>query len=183
MQDMEGALVALQRAIYNEVVGQQFYDDAAYYCVDLWAKDIFATLAREEEEHTRLLLIEYEALKTRGRWIDLETARASTTEVDITAISFPDSGPEVTLFPVQKSVGEIIDRRADDLMALAFGIKMEQEAIGLYGLQAQITREPAGRDAYQVLVQEETRHYDELRTQWEKLAGRIFEGIESSSAP
>ncbi len=182
MQDMEGALVALQHAIYNEIVGQRFYDDAAYYCVDLWAKDIFATLAREEEEHARLLLVEYEALETRGRWIDLEAARASNAEADITGISFPDSGPEVTLFPVQRSVGETVDRRADDLAALAFGIKMEQEAIELYGLQAQLTKDPAGRDAYKVLVQEETRHYDELRTQWEKLAGRIFEGVESGSS-
>jgi|GEM_PF-969027 len=183
MQHMEGALAALQRAIYNEIVGQRFYDDAAYYCVDLWAKDIFATLARDEEEHTRLLLVEYEALKTRGRWIDLEAARESDAEVDITGISFPDGAPEETLFPVQRSVGEIVDRRADDLAALAFGIKMEQAAIELYGLQAKITGDPAGREAYRVLVQEETRHYDELRAQWERLAGTAFEGVESSSVP
>ena len=69
---MEHALAVLQRAIQNEVAGQRFYNDAAYHCIDPWAKDLFSTLALEEENHTRLLLVEYEALETRGRWLDLE---------------------------------------------------------------------------------------------------------------
>lgn len=183
MQDIESALGVLQRAIHNEIVGQRFYDDAAHYCVDLWAKDIFAALAREEEEHTRLLLVEYEALKTQGRWIDLELARESAAEIDITAISFPENTFEEELFPAQTPIGNVLDRRVDDLAALAYGIKMEQEAIQLYSLQADTVQDPAGREAYRILVQEESRHKDELRAQWEKLAGIAFPGAESNGNP
>jgi rubrerythrin len=175
MQDIEGALAVLQRAIHNEIVGQRFYDDAARYCVDLWAKEVFAGLAREEEEHTRLLLVEYESLRTQGRWIDFEIARVSDAEVDISGIRFQEGGPGKDLFPAQGSIGEAVDRRADDLSALALGIRMEQEAIELYDLQADTVEDPAGQETYRILVQEETRHYHELRAQWEKLAGTAFE--------
>jgi rubrerythrin len=183
MRDIEGALAVLQHAIHNEIVGQRFYDDAARYCVDLWAKDVFTALAREEEEHTRLLLVEYESLKTQGCWIDIEIARASDAEVDIAGISFADGGVGEDLFPVQSPISESVDRRADDLAALALGIRMEQEAIDLYGLQADTAEDPAVRETYRILAQEETRHYAELRSQWEKLAGTAFEVVESDNAP
>ena len=183
MQDIEGALAVLQRAIHNEIVGQRFYDDAARYCVDLWAKDVFASLAREEEEHTHLLLVEFQALKTQGHWIDFEIARASAAEVDLSQISFPDDGSGEGFFPIQRPIGEIVDRRADDLAALAFGIRMEQEAIELYGLQADTIEDPAGRETYRILVQEEKRHYDELRAQWEKLSGTAFEAARNGNEP
>jgi rubrerythrin len=183
MKDIEGALVVLERAIHNEIAGQRFYDDAARYCVDLWAKDIFASLAREEEEHTRLLLREYEALRKQGRWIDFEIARASDTEVDIAGISFLDAQPAEDLFPGHNSLGEVVDRRADDLAALALGVRMERDAIELYRQQSEVIEDPAGRETYRVLAQEETRHYDELRAQWEKLAGVAFEMGDGDESP
>ena len=53
MTDKEGALAVIGTAIQNEVAGQRFYNDAAFFCIDPWAKEIFATLASEEEGHTR----------------------------------------------------------------------------------------------------------------------------------
>ncbi len=67
---MDAALAVMRRAIQNEIAGQRFYNDAAYHCIDPWAKELFASLAQEEENHTRLLLVEYEAVETHGRWID-----------------------------------------------------------------------------------------------------------------
>lgn len=87
MQDLESALAVIRSAIHDEVTGQRFYDDAARYCIDPWAKEMFATLAKEEDVHTRLLLREYEALTTQGRWIDPEMALASDAVVDITRFS------------------------------------------------------------------------------------------------
>ncbi len=173
--DLEGTLAVIRRAIHNEVAGQRFYNDAAHYCIDPWAKEIFATLAQDEEGHTRLLLAEYEALKTRGRWLDPVTALARNTEVDITRFTFPDDDLGQELFPPQWSAADAIDRRADDLTALAFGVRMEQEAIDLYAGEVEIAHEPAARQAYQFLVEEETRHYEELRGHWEVLAGIPFQ--------
>lgn len=173
--DLEKALAIVRSAIHNEVSGQRFYHDAAYYCIDLWAKEIFADLAREEEEHTRLLLLAYETLTTQGHWVDLEAARASNVEVDITRFDFPPDEPAEALFPFQWTAAEAIDRRSDDLSALAFGIGMETRAIEQYSQAGKTSQDPAAREAYRFLVEEETRHYLQLKAHWEKLAGRAFQ--------
>lgn len=174
MQELERALAVIRRAIHDEITGQRFYNDASFYCIDPWAKEVFATLAREEEEHTHLLLVEYDSLSTGGQWLDPDTARASDAQVDITKIPFPDDEPAEQLFPPQWSVSEAVDRTADDLAAFAFGIELEQAAIALYAEQADQLTNPAAKKAYQFLVEEETRHYEQLRDQWERLAGMPF---------
>jgi rubrerythrin len=63
----------------------------------------------------------------------------------------------------------------DDLAALAFGIRMEQQAIALYGEQLEANTDAAAQEAYRFLVEEERRHYGQLRDQWERLAGMPFE--------
>lgn len=174
MSDVESALAVLRLAIRNEVAGQRFYNDAAFYCVDPWAKDVFAGLAKEEEKHTQLLLVEYETLKAKGEWVDPEQALERGPEVDITRVTFADDEPAEELFPLQWSMGDTVDRRADDLAALAFGVRMEREAIDLYGGQRADNLDLAAKEAYSFLIEEESRHYDQLKEQWERLAGRPF---------
>lgn len=174
MQEVESALAVIRRAIHNEIAGQRFYSDASFYCIDPWAKDLFASLAREEEKHTQLLLVEHESLSTQGQWVDADAALTSGAQVDVTKITFAHDEPAEPLFPPQWSPGEAVDRAADDLDALAFGIQMEQGAIALYGEEADRIPDPAAQEAYQFLVEEETRHYEQLKGQWERLAGRPF---------
>jgi rubrerythrin len=174
VQGIEGSLAVIRRAIHNEVAGQRFYDEAASVCIDLWAKEVFDALAREEEVHTRLLLLEYQALTSKSEWLDPETALASGADVDITQICFPDEDPADELFPSQQSAAQVIDRRTDDLEALAFGIQLEIKAIELYG-RARQEQDPSARKAYAFLVQEETRHLNQLKEQWARLAGAPFE--------
>jgi rubrerythrin len=175
MRDRQGALRVIGNAIHNEVSGQRFYSDAAHFCIDLWAKEMFASLAEEEELHTRLLLVEYEALSSGGNWIDHKTALEKEARVDVTAFTFPEDELGEDLFPAHGSSDQSVDRTMDDLSALALGIGMETKAIDLYTKAAIATDDIAAREAYEFLVVEETRHYDQLRAQWEKLAGRAFE--------
>ena len=175
-QEIESALVIVRQAIHNEIAGQRFYNDAAFACIDPWAKEIFAELAQEEEDHARIFLLEHESLTTQGHWLDLEVARTSDKQVDITRIDFSDVEPAEELFPADWSADQAVDRRADDLAALAFGIQMETQAIALYGQAAETTHDPAAQKTYEFLVEEETQHYHKLKTQWEKLAGRAFDG-------
>jgi rubrerythrin len=168
----------MRRAIQNEIAGQRFYTDAAYHCIDPWAKELFASLALEEENHTRLLLVEYESVATRGRWIDPDKAMSDGVGIDMTTYTFPedlDMGSR-ELFPADWPAREAVDRRADDLEALAFGIKMEKEALELYGQELATSQDPAAQRAYQFLINEETRHDHDLRERWERLAGRPFAG-------
>jgi rubrerythrin len=174
--EIEGALAVVRRAIRDEIAGQRFYNEAAYACIDPWAKEIFGTLAREEEVHTRLLLLEYRALTGQGRWLDPKIALASGADVDIRQVTFPEEEPGEELFPPQVSAVQIVDRRASDLDALAFGIELEKRAIELYERAGQAAKDPLAQKAYSFLVGEETRHLDQLESRWEKLAGRPFEG-------
>ena len=177
MPELESALAVLRLAIHNEIAGQRFYNDASFYCIDPWAKDIFSNLAQEEEAHTQLLLVEYEALETRGQWVDPTKALESASKVDITRLTFFDDEPATELFPPQRSMGDTVDRRADDLAALAFGIRMEQEAIDLYERERASIQDPAAQKAYRFLVEEEIRHFHQLTEQWERLSGRPFSEI------
>ena len=177
MQELDGALGVIRRAIQNEIAGQRFYNDASFYCIDPWAKEVFATLARDEEVHTHLLLVEYESLSTGGQWLDPDIAEASGARADIRNISFPDDELAQQLFPPQRSASVAIDRTADDLAALAFGTEMEQGAIALYTEQADRTTDPAAKEAYRFLVEEEIRHYEQLKEHWERLAGRLLQRL------
>jgi rubrerythrin len=124
-------------------------------------------------------LVEYESLSTNGQWIDPEQALAGGADVDITRFTFSQedspTGEGAELFPLQSVTEPAIDRRADDLAALAFGIQMEQTALSLYGREALTATEPAAQEAYRFLIEEETRHLQQLTAQWEKLAGRPFQ--------
>ena len=95
-------------------------------------------------------------------------------QVDITRFTFPAQEPGEELFPPQWSAAQVLDRRADDLAALAFGIQMEQQAIALYGEQAEAVQDPAARQAYRFLLREEAAHFQQLKDRWEELAGVPF---------
>jgi len=162
--------------MHNEIAGQRFYNEAALYCIDPWAKDVFANLAQEEEQHTQLLLVEYESLETQGQWIDPATALQVQVDIDITRITFLDDDSAEELFPPQWTVVEAVDRRADDLAALSFGLQMEQRAIALYRQEATKSTVPAAQQAYEFLLEDELRHHAQLKEQWERLAGIPFPG-------
>ena len=155
MAGLESTLTALRLAIRNEIAGQRFYHDAAFYCIDPWAKDVFANLAREEEVHTHLLLVEYEALEKTGEWVAPEQALEREANIEITMLNFSGDESEAELFPPEWSVGDAVDRRADDLDALAFGIRMEQEAISLYNRERANSPDPSAKTAYGFLIEEE----------------------------
>ena len=56
---------------------------------------------------------------------------------------------------------------------------MEARAIAQYGQAAEMSQDPAAREAYRFLVEEERRHYHQLKTHWEKLAGRAFPDVDN----
>jgi rubrerythrin len=174
MKDIETALSVIRRAVQSEIAGQRFYSDASSHCIDPWAKEVFSFLAHEEERHTQLLLMEYQSLDKYGHWIEPDDAMADTTAIDITQFTFLEEGAGEELFPSGWSASDAVDRRADDLAALAFGIEMERQAIAVYGDQARSSTEPAARRAYELLLAEERQHLRKLTERWEQLAGIPF---------
>jgi len=172
--DVEAALAVIQTALQNEIAGQRFYNEASRYCIDLWAKEIFTKLARDEEKHTHLLLGEHDALSTHGEWLRPEDAMGAGERVDITWIAFSAAQSGTELFPSEWATVDAIDRTWDDLAALAFGIDLEKSAIALYQGEAAKATDASARRAFDFLLSEEKRHYSDLVERWEQLAGVEF---------
>jgi rubrerythrin len=168
----DAALAVILRAIQNELVGRRFYDDAAYHCIDPEAKEIFARLAEEEEDHVHLLLVEYEAVSSGGHWLDPEEALAMEPGIAIPDLAFDGEAESPDLF--RGDAADVVDRKASDLLALAIGIDMEQKAIALYRSQVERVEQTRAREAYGFLVEEERRHFQYLRERWEALTGVPF---------
>ena len=175
MEEQNGALVVLLRAIQNEIDGQRFYDDAARYCIDPWAKELLSDLARDEETHAQLLLGQYDALRSGAGWLAIDQALARGAAADVGRVTFPSADPSATVFPSGWSPDQALNRGADDLSALTLGIEIEKMAVALYQGQRSAIADEDAQEAYAFLEQEERRHYRELTTQWERLSGTPWE--------
>jgi rubrerythrin len=52
---------------------------------------------------------------------------------------------------------------------------MEEKSIALYTHEAETVRDGSAQKAYAFLIEEEHRHYHQLRDHWERIAGTAFE--------
>jgi rubrerythrin len=175
MEEQNGALLVLMRAIQSEIAGQRFYEDAARYCIDPWAKELLDTLSHEEEEHTLLLLGQYVALLSGVGWLDVQEAQARGAETDLRLLTFPAEEHATALFPSGWAPAMALERGADELSALALGIQMEKLAVALYQEERDKAEDEAARAAFRFLVEEERRHYEQLAAHWERLSGVRWE--------
>jgi len=172
MSKHEEALAVLRRAMENEREGYRFYLEASERSADPAGQGTFRSLARDEERHLALLLVEYESLSAGKGWIDPEEAAARQMEVDITKPLFP--GEE--LAPQRESLFEEtfaahdVEALAGDLAVLEFGMNIEEEFYKMYEKAAAEVDDPLGQQAYQFLMKEENRHYKILQDAYDYLS-------------
>ena len=165
MSKQEEALAVLRRAMENEREGYRFFLEASERSPDPAGQGTFRSLARDEERHLALLLVEYNSLSAGGGWVGPEEAIAREVEVDITKPLFP--GEE--LAPQEKSPFEATFAAYDvgmlegDLAALEFGMDVEEEFYKMYKKAAAETDDAVGRQAYEFLLKEENRHFKLLQ--------------------
>jgi rubrerythrin len=165
MDKQEEALAVLRRAMESERVGYRFYLEASERSADPAGQGTFRSLARDEERHLALLLVEHNSLSAGEGWVDPEEAIKRKVEVDITKPLFP--GEE--LAPQEKSPFEAtwaaydVEGLAGDLAVLEFGMGVEEEFYKMYEKAAAETDDPLGRRAYQFLMKWENRHYKLLQ--------------------
>jgi rubrerythrin len=154
MNKQEEALAVLRRAMENEREGYRFYLEASERSADPAGQGTFRTLAKDEERHLAILLVEYDSLSTGQGWIGPEEALAREVEVDITKPLFP--GEELAV--QEKSPFEAtwaayeIEALAGDLAVLEFGMGVEEDFYKMYEKAAAETDDPLGRRAYEFLM-------------------------------
>jgi len=188
MNTQEDALAVLRRAMENEREGYRFYLEASERSPDPAGQGTFHSLAKDEERHLAILLVEYDSLSAGEGWVDLEEALAREVEVDITKPLFP--GEELAV--QEKSPFEAtwaayeIEELAGDLAVLELGMDIEEKFYQMYKKAAAETDDAVGRQAYQFLMKEENRHFKLLQDAhnylsdnqhwWDKWELPFFEG-------
>lgn len=179
MQVRQEALLVLQRGIQNDLAGQRFYFDAASYCIDPWAKEIFVTLAQRKEKQVRRLLAEYESVRDLNRSNGRGNGGSNRPILDVTHLTFQEDEAIERSLPFQLSAAQVVDRRSDDLQALALGIDVERSILDLYRQASLAAKDREVKKAYEFLLRDEARHYRRLRDQWQELAGVPFDDSNS----
>jgi rubrerythrin len=147
---------ALKAAVLAEGEGYHFYLMAAASTQDPKGKEVFETLAREEQDHARYLKTQYRALLETGR---PDPSAKLGTRLDL-------GGTSPIFSPALRSrAGEA----HFEMTALSIGMQLELGAAQFYRSLAVKATEPALQQVLTELADWETGHYQALERQQELL--------------
>ena len=152
---------ALRAAVQAEGDGYHFYMMAAASTQDPKGKEVFHTLAFEEQEHARYLKAQYRALLDTGR---PDPGAHLGTRLDL-------AGPSPIFSPALRGrAGEA----HYEMSALSIGMQLELGAAQFYRSLAVRATEPALRQVLTELADWETGHYEALQRQQGTLRDDYF---------
>jgi rubrerythrin len=165
--DWDRPLGILRRAMGIERDGYRFYTEVAEMAAGLRGKNMFLSLAGDEEKHLRLLLVEYRALEQGKGWVDPTKAMHEDFPLDPANPELPgEEYPEA--FPIfTPARGTAIE---NDIAALEFGMETEELSVDLYRGAAARSTEALARQAYEFLTREEMKHFELLKNSRDYLA-------------
>ena len=153
-----GAVQVLQKALQLEVSGKGFYDQAAERTVDPKGKAMFASLAEDEVIHARVIKRAIAGLESGEDW---KAEVAADEPVDL----------ESPLFPAGKlAFDKAVQPDANDLDALLFALKIENDSYTLYAGQAKEAKDPQVKQLCEYLAGAERSHFNLLMANYESLS-------------
>jgi rubrerythrin len=146
--------------------GYIFYIRAAEYASGERGKAMFRDLAAQEEQHLRLLLVEYQALEEGRGWVPYQEAMQQDFPLDPADPDLPGEEPSepMPVFTAGRTAS-----LENDIAALEFGLETERISRELYAQGAEGSDDPSAREAYQFLVEQEEHHYRLLQNTLEYL--------------
>lgn len=147
-------LEALKLAAHKEQDARKFYLESAERVKDACGREMFLSLADEEQHHLTMVQRTYESLVGGGGWVEFAEA-AAVAEFE----------PLKARENLKREVGEATSE-AD---ALLLAIQLENDSYDLYVKQAEQVSDPAGKQMYRYLAQAERRHFDILMLNYEHL--------------
>jgi rubrerythrin len=152
---------ALKSAVQAEGEGYHFYMMAAASTKDPKGKEVFETLAREEQDHARYLKAQYRSLLDTGR---PDAGVRLGTRLDLT-------GPSPIFSPALRG------RAADahyEMSALSIGMQLELGAAQFYRGLAAKAAAPVLKQVLLELAEWETGHYEALQREQSSLRDDYF---------
>jgi len=157
----EGALQVLSQALRLEQEGREFYLAAAENTADQRGKEVFLSLANDEQKHADMVRRQLNAVEGDGAYVLLP-------DLDVASIDVDDK-----LFPgTDADISAITGDAADDLEALAIALENEVKSYDLYRKAAQDAVDPVAKTVYTWLASAERTHFDLLMSNWQSLADR-----------
>jgi rubrerythrin len=150
-------LEALQLAVRMEIDGKEFYLKSSREAGNKLGKELFESLAAEEDKHRARFEKIYETMADRKSW----------PQVDFT----PDKGKHLrTLFGEEiKKLGSTIKPASSELEAVQSAMKMEDKSMVLYEKRAGETNLDAEKEFFKMIAGEERGHYLVLENYYEYL--------------
>ena len=145
--EQQKTLQALQTAIQMEIDGKEYYHRLNQNSDNQLGKELFQSLAAEEDMHRQKFEEIYNALRSKKAWprVDLQ----------------PDRGKRLaTIFARGiEEMGSNIKTPASEIDAIQKAMDMENMTHDFYHNQSQKATYDAERDYYQTLAAEERGHY------------------------
>lgn len=148
MQNPDKMVKALEFALRFEREGKEFFEKAAKITNNSLGREVFQTLAEEEDVHMNKIMEVYQNLEKKGKW-----------EERITVVGNPDRVKTVFAEAMEK-IDKDIKAGTSDLEALKKVMELEQRGQNLYYNDlAEKAADPLEKRFYLTLATEERGHF------------------------
>ena len=152
------ALTALSQALKLEKEGREFYLKAAEETLQGKGREMFLSLADDEEKHAAMVERQLHAVEGDGSYVLLPDLEAP--DIDLGDKLFP---------PEREKVEATVGVNPNVLDALHIALEREVKSHELYRTMAQQTKDQAGQQMYQWLAAAEMTHFNLLMSNYEAL--------------
>lgn len=139
----EQALDVIKGAILLERKGKAFYETTARNTSSQAVKEIFETMAAEEEKHIDILSQHYESLVRAGKLSD---------------VTYDEKPHQISAAVLTKQIREQITAASYEAAAITAAMAMEDGAVRFYSRRAQTTTNPVEKELFDWLANWEKTH-------------------------
>jgi len=147
-ESKQAVIKAIKDAVMVEVKGQQLYSHAAEKAEDPAAKAMFQMLAKDEDDHVRILMKQYKNLVEKGK-LDLQDVHPAEVDHGSSTVITDD---------FKKSV----QRGKFEMAVISIGCDLENKAIAYYKEHAAKTDDSELKQLFTWLMEWEDGHLEQL---------------------
>ncbi len=157
VNEQERTLDGLKVAIQMEIDGKEYYHRLSQTSTSQAGRELFRSLAAEEDSHRQSFERIYDAIRGRAGWLRVDFE--------------PDQGVRLrTIFArVTEEMGPDIEVPATELDAIQTAMDMENKSYDLYKSRSQNASYDGERGFYEALAAEERTHHSVLLDYYEYL--------------
>jgi len=147
---------AIKTAIQMEKDGFAFYKKASAQTSSDMGRDIFESLANDEQLHLEVFQKLFQDRIEKSEWDNLVKSSKKYAEIDI--------------FPKDLKQTEGANPDTNELDALGMAMNSEKEAIDYYGEIKEKTKEESIRQIINEIIEQEKNHYSILQEEFDYLS-------------